>query len=97
MAYKGITVDNDLGPGLESIDFCVVAVKDGASIGALWANGTTENGDVILMIPGWALLSSFFDSGVLLVKHAPVPDGTPWDGEKFILPDLSNFEEIGTI
>jgi len=97
MAYKGITIDRNSKKGSNVLDFCVVAVKNGVSVGGIWVNGTTKEGNVVLMVPDWELFSAFFDADVLLVKHQQVPDGTPWDGEKFILPDLSNFEEIGTI
>jgi hypothetical protein len=51
----------------------------------------------VLAFPDYVTFISFFDAGVTFVHHTPVKAGTQWDGTNFILPDTTDFEEIGTV
>lgn len=76
-------------------DFSVVAVKDGIAIGCIYKVPNTEGNLPFVAFPEFATFISLFGNGVTFIHHPPVQEGTPWDGENFILPDTSGFELIG--
>ena len=76
-------------------DFSVVAVKEGIAIGCIYKVPNTEGNLPFVAFPEFATFVSLFDDGVTFVQHTPVKEGTPWDGENFIVPDTSGFELIG--
>jgi hypothetical protein len=57
----------------------------------------TEGNLPFVTFPDFLTFISLFDNGVTFIHHAPVKEGTPWDGENFIVPDKSGFELIGEI
>jgi|688.fasta_scaffold138959_3 hypothetical protein len=78
-------------------DFSVVAVKDGVAIGCIYKMPNTDGNLPLVILPEFVTFISLFGEGVTFVSHAPVKEGTLWDGENFILPDTSGFESIGEI
>lgn len=79
------------------IEFSVVAVKDGIAIGNMYSMGDTSTGLPMVMVPEYSVFVQFFQPDVEIIHHEPVRSGTPWDGEKFLVPDTSDFVQIGEI
>lgn len=78
-------------------DFSVVAVKDGVAVASIVRVDDAPGGLPQLMIPDYSTFISLFDGTHIFIAHEPVKQGTEWDGEKFIIPDTSDFVPIGDV
>jgi hypothetical protein len=95
--YTSIVFQHDVEKDGPAEDFSIVAVKDGVAFAHISKIFNTEQGLPQVAFPDFNRFVSMFDDDVVLIKHAPVRDGTEWDGEKFLVPDDSEFEVIGVI
>lgn len=95
--YTSIIFQHDVDKDGPAQEFSIVAVRDGVAIACMYKQMDTAGGMPAVLVPDYVTFTSLFESDVTLVKHPPVQVGTEWDGEKFIIPDDSDFITIGRI
>lgn len=95
--YTSIVFQYDPETDGPAEEFSIVAVKNGAAFAHIAKMLDTEQGLPQVSFPDFKTFISMFDDDVTIVKHTPVQEGTEWDGEKFIIPDDSDFVVIGEI
>lgn len=80
----------------ECAPFSYVAVRDGVAVASIFSNGKTvgDEGLPVVTMPNYGTFVSLFETGVIFINHEPVKAGTEWDGEKFLIPDVSDFVQI---
>jgi hypothetical protein len=87
---------SDLDAFVDS-EFSFVAVRDGVSIANIFKFGDVVGDSRPISIPDYETFVSLFAGDVQFINHSPVPAGTEWNGESFVLPDYEGFELLGTI
>jgi len=67
-------------------NFSFVAVKNGQAVGNIFKFENTNENLPIVYFPDYDTLLEMISCNTEFIQHEPVPEGTEWDGEKFIIP-----------
>jgi hypothetical protein len=66
--------------------FSFVAVKNGQAVGNIFKFENANGNLPVVYFPDYDTLLEMLSCNPEFIEHAPVPEGTEWDGEKFIIP-----------